>query len=150
MLREYFKSRRTTVKAGLKLGTTALATLIVFALAFPRHIRGDEGKSNHNEELYEKGKELFQSKGCVGCHTIGKGKLVGPDLKGVTQRRSEDWLKKWIKSPDTMVFTDPTAKELLKQYLTPMPNLGLTDDEVNALISYLKHEDSHKGEDGEK
>jgi cytochrome c2 len=125
------------MKAGLKLSILTLAVLIIFTLAFSRYIWS-------KEEPYEKGKELFQSKGCVGCHTIGKGKLTGPDLKGVTQRRSEEWLKKWIKSPDTMVFTDPTAKELLKQYLTPMPNLGLTDEEVNALISYLKHEDSHK------
>ncbi|MGE5442994.1 MAG: c-type cytochrome [Ignavibacteriales bacterium] len=138
------------MKTGPKLGMMALVILIVFTLAFPRHIWSDEDKSNHSEELYEKGKGLFQSKGCAGCHTIGKGKLTGPDLKGVTQRRSEEWLKKWIKSPDTMVFTDPTAKELLKQYLTPMPNLGLTDDEVNALISYLRHEDSHKDEKGEK
>jgi nitrite reductase (NO-forming) / hydroxylamine reductase len=136
------------VKTGLKLGMVTLVILIVFTLTYPRYIWSDEGKSNENKELYAKGKELFQSKGCVGCHTIGKGKLTGPDLKGVTQRRSEEWLKKWIKSPDTMVFTDPTAKELLKQYLTPMPNLGLNDEEVNALISYLKHEDSKDSKKG--
>ena len=123
------------MQTGLKLSVVTLAVLITFTLTLPRYIWS-------KEEPYEEGKGLFQSKGCVGCHTIGKGKLTGPDLKGVTQRRSEEWLKKWIKSPDTMVFTDPTAKELLKQYLTPMPNLGLTDEEVNALISYLKHEDS--------
>jgi cytochrome c2 len=137
------------MKAGIKFSVISLVILVAFILAFPFYTRGDEKKSNHKEETYEEGKELFQSKGCTGCHTIGKGKLVGPDLKGVTQRRSEDWLKKWIKSPDTMILTDPTAKELLKQYLTPMPNLGLTDEEVNALISYLKHED-YKNERKEK
>lgn len=138
------------MKTELKFGVVALVILIAFTLALPSYIWSDEGKSNHKEELYEKGRGLFQSKGCVGCHTIGKGKLTGPDLKGVTQRRSEDWLKKWIKSPDTMVFTDPTAKELLKQYLTPMPNLGLSDEEVDALISFLNHEDSHKDGKEEK
>jgi len=102
--------------------------------------------SAHTEESAEasKGEELFQSKGCVACHTIGDGKLSGPDLQGVTERREEEWLKKWIKSPDTMVFSDPIAKELLAEYMVPMPNQGLTDQEVIEIISYLKYRDSKK------
>jgi len=102
--------------------------------------------SAYSQESAEakKGEELFQSKGCVACHTIGDGKLSGPDLQGVTERREEEWLKKWIKSPDTMVFSDPIAKELLAEYMVPMPNQGLTDQEVIEIISYLKYRDSKK------
>jgi len=88
------------------------------------------------------GQETFKSKGCGACHSIGKGKISGPDLLGVTERRDEEWLKKWLKSPDTMVFTDPIAKEMLKEYMVPMPNLGLTDEQVVYLIEYFKYEDS--------
>jgi cytochrome c2 len=33
---------------------------------------------------------------CTACHTYGKGIKVGPDLKGVTERRKRDWLLKFI------------------------------------------------------
>ena len=36
-------------------------------------------------------KALFEQK-CAACHTIGKGRLVGPDLAGVNKRRSKKWL----------------------------------------------------------
>jgi nitrite reductase (NO-forming) len=89
----------------------------------------------------EKGKEIYTNKGCVACHTIGDGKLSGPDLLGVTKRREEQWLKNWLKSPETMLQTDPIAKEMLKEFYVPMPNLGLTDEEIEQLIIYFKKND---------
>ena len=94
------------------------------------------------EDPVKLGAETFKTKGCVACHTIGKGKLSGPDLLGVTQRREEEWLKKWLKSPDTMVMTDPIAKEMLKEHLVPMPNQNLSDEQIVYLIEYFKSEDS--------
>jgi len=98
-----------------------------------------EASEKPDEELVAKGKELFNSN-CTSCHTIGKGKLVGPDLLGVTDLRSDQWLHKWIINPDQMLQSDPVAKELLKEFMVPMPNLGLTDQQVTALIAYLKSE----------
>ena len=43
-----------------------------------------------------------------------------------------------------MIYTDPIAKQLLQEYLAPMPNLGLTDRKIGALISCFKHVDSEK------
>ena len=122
----------------LKLHTIKSIPVLVFVffLLFSISALGDE-----NPEV-AKGKDLYQAKGCVACHTIGDGKLSGPDLKGVTERREEEWLKKWLKSPDKMVFTDPIAKEMLAEYMVPMPNQGLTDEEVVAIITYLKYEDA--------
>lgn len=86
----------------------------------------------------EQGKQVFDQK-CVGCHTIGQGDRVGPDLKGVTQRRDRAWLEQWISAPDRMIGQgDPIARELLSKYKTPMPNLGLTRDQVLAVISYIE------------
>ena len=84
------------------------------------------------------GEALFTAKGCNACHTIGGGDLVGPDLAGVTERRTEEWLTKWLTAPDQMLASDPDAQAMLAQYNNvPMPNLGLKPDEVAALIAYL-------------
>ncbi len=89
------------------------------------------------------GETLFKQK-CAACHTIGGGKLVGPDLKGVTGRRDRAWLARWIKEPDKVLAEgDETARQLFEQYnKIPMPNLGLTDSEVAALIAYFESVDS--------
>ena len=83
------------------------------------------------------GESLFTEKGCTVCHTVGGGDKVGPDLAGVTERRTEEWLTNWLTAPDQMLTSDPDAQAMLAKYNTVMPNLGLTPDEVAALIAYL-------------
>ena len=89
----------------------------------------------------KRGQSLFQNRGCTGCHTIGKGKRAGPDLAGVTQRRSLDWLRRWLANPTPMFDSDSTAKALLAEFNnTKMPNLRLKPDEVDALLQYIQQE----------
>lgn len=85
------------------------------------------------------GEAIFKTK-CTACHTIGAGKLVGPDLDGVTTRRDMQWLTDWILAPDKMIAAkDPAAIQLLQEYNNvPMPNYGLTDAQVAALITYME------------
>lgn len=85
-----------------------------------------------------KGATLFQQK-CAACHTIGEGDSVGPDLEGVTERRDEAWLHKWLKDPAGMIASgDPTAKQLSEQYPMTMPNLGLSDQQIENLIAHME------------
>jgi mono/diheme cytochrome c family protein len=87
----------------------------------------------------ETGEEIFQSL-CAACHTIGKGKLVGPDLAGVTSRREEGWLHRQIKEPDALIAeNDPIAMQLLQEADDmAMPPLDMSDEQVVAVIAYLK------------
>lgn len=85
----------------------------------------------------DEGSTVFSTK-CSACHTIGKGKLVGPDLKGITSSQPKAWLEKWISSPSAAVASgDPTATALVKQYPMQMPDLGLSQADVDAVIAYI-------------
>lgn len=86
------------------------------------------------------GENLFKAKGCTACHAYGK-RLTGPDLKGVTQRRTFAWMEQQILHPDVMTKEDPIAKELLATYMVQMSNQGLKPEEAKAVIEYLKKMD---------
>ncbi len=83
------------------------------------------------------GKALFEEK-CTGCHTIGGGKMVGPDLKGITDQRDLQWIKDFILDPEKMINSDADAKKLYEEYNNfLMPNLGLSADQVDQIVAYL-------------
>ena len=85
----------------------------------------------------EQGQAIFEQK-CKACHTIGGGRLVGPDLKGVTANRDVDWLVGFITAPDKVIAAgDPIAQQLVQQYGLPMPNLGVTEADARAVLAYL-------------
>ena len=93
----------------------------------------------------ESGKSLFATRGCVACHTLGQGKRVGPDLKGVSKRRSAEWLTKFMAKPSEMLANDPTAKKLLKEFSNvPMPDPGLADSDVKSLLLFFQAYDKGK------
>jgi cytochrome c2 len=86
----------------------------------------------------DQGRTIFEQK-CTACHTIGGGKKVGPDLKGVTTRRDQAWLTRWLSAPDQMLAQkDPTAIQLLQENNNvPMPNMALAPADVAALLAYF-------------
>jgi mono/diheme cytochrome c family protein len=87
----------------------------------------------------ESGKQIFQ-KSCAACHSIGGGRLVGPDLAGVTDRRPEDWLLKFTKSSQTLVKSgDKTAMALFEEFnKIPMPDQALSDEQIKKVLAHIK------------
>jgi mono/diheme cytochrome c family protein len=84
-------------------------------------------------------KGIFQKR-CTGCHTYGKGVKVGPDLKGVTDRRDRGWLLKFIRSSSSVIQSgDPTAVTLFAQYKKErMPDwTDFTPQQIGAIIDYF-------------
>ncbi|MCW8821371.1 MAG: cytochrome c oxidase subunit II [Sulfurovum sp.] len=79
----------------------------------------------------DKGKELYESNGCSGCHSIDTDSiLVGPSLKGIGAKYDAAYLKNAILTPDKDVPEGFTAGI--------MPPFALPDADVAAIIKYMK------------
>ncbi len=85
------------------------------------------------------GENLFKAT-CATCHTIGKGRLVGPDLKGVNDLREQDWLIRFIRSSQKLIKeNDPVAVEIFKEYnKIPMPDHNFTNNEILSILDYIQ------------
>ena len=92
-----------------------------------------------DENMAAKGKEVFKAN-CTACHKIKK-KYIGPALKGVTKRRSPEWIMNMIMNPDEMLAKDPVAKALITKYNAPMAKQSLTEEEVRSILEYFRLKD---------
>jgi cytochrome c551/c552 len=58
----------------------------------------------------------FFRQNCASCHTIGGGRLTGPDLENVTQREERAWLVQFLQNPKAMIGSgDPYALKLQQE-----------------------------------
>ena len=116
----------------IRISKLGLCAVVVGALALSASVAQAQDA--------KKGKAVYTSKGCGACHAINKpgAKMSGPDLGGVTQRRTHDWLKKWLKDPNAMFGSDSTADAILAEAKNvKMPNLKLSDSDIESLIAYM-------------
>jgi protein SCO1/2 len=92
-----------------------------------------------NYSLHDKPGSFLFAKACGGCHSIGHGDIVGPDLAGVLDRRDHEWLRRFLREPDRMrAEKDPLTVELDEKYPgAKMPNLNLSNSDVDDLFAYL-------------
>lgn len=84
------------------------------------------------------GESLFVQN-CKACHQLDQ-RMVGPALSGVTDRRSEEWLFKLIRSSQSMIASgDSAAVALFNEYnQVPMPDQNLSDEEIGGLLAYIR------------
>lgn len=98
--------------------------------------------------IAQKSGEAIFKETCTACHTIGKGKLVGPDLANVQDARPQEWLIKFIKSSQTVIKSgDKYADSLFKAFnQMPMPDhANLSDNEIKGVLAYIKSQSSTAG-----
>lgn len=87
----------------------------------------------------ESAEQLFKQT-CAACHTINKGRLVGPDLANVDKRRSEDWIFKFVKSSQAMIKSgDPDAVAIFEEYnKVIMPDPPISESQIREILGYIK------------
>ncbi|GAB4249983.1 MAG: c-type cytochrome [Vicingaceae bacterium] len=85
------------------------------------------------------GEKLFKAN-CAACHTVSSKKLVGPGLEGVNDKYEEDWLIKWIKDSQALIKAgDADAVKVFEENnKVVMPPQPLSDEEVKAVLAYIK------------
>ena len=90
--------------------------------------------------MIEQGEQLAQNQGCIACHSLDGSAGVGPTWKGMVGKNEilvdgssvlvdDDYLKESILNPNA---------KLVKGYAPIMPPAQLTEDQLDALVAYLK------------
>ncbi len=80
---------------------------------------------------------------CMNCHTIGGGRLTGPDLKDVTQRQTREWLAEFLLNPKAVLDSgDPYAQKIFEESRrVPMPlSPGMTQERADNLLDLIEAE----------
>lgn len=86
--------------------------------------------------MVAEGEKIFKAK-CSACHKISK-RFIGPGMKGITERRTPEWIMNMILNPEEMVQKNQIAMDLLKEYNAPMANQSLTEDEARKILEYFR------------
>src|ERR1035438_6287324 len=102
--------------------------IILFSLLNPNLSYALDGKTIFNRE-------------CIACHGIGTGRKVGPDLEGLSKRRSIDWIFKFINNSAQLIASgDPQAKKVFEEFgKMPMPPHSFTQAEIASIVDYINN-----------
>ncbi len=124
---------------------TTVGAAVVVGFLYPQFDVPRAAKGKDTVRAEARGKELFVSKGCIGCHSIQtlgvRGGTRAPDLSDVARRAAtripgvpaEEYIREHItRGSDPKYFTVPG-------YPPIMPPFGqtLTEEQLRDLVAYL-------------
>lgn len=93
-----------------------------------------------DDSMVARGTTIYNSK-CIACHKLNEEKLVGPGWKGVTDRRTPEWIMNFITNTNVMLDSDLVAQQLMVTCTTRMPNQNLSDDQARAVLEFMRKND---------
>jgi len=84
--------------------------------------------------------EDYFKQNCTMCHSIGGGRLIGPDLGGVTKRKDRAWLIRFLQDPKSMIDSGDSYASQLHQdangVVMPTPP-SMTPALADSILNYL-------------
>jgi mono/diheme cytochrome c family protein len=89
-----------------------------------------------DEALAKQGADVFALK-CSACHKL-EARYVGPQLGGVLERRTPEFVMNMMLNPAEMVEKHPETRKLLGEYMLAMPNQNVTQEEARAVLEYIR------------
>ncbi|RPD46614.1 cytochrome c [Paracnuella aquatica] len=93
-----------------------------------------------DQKMVASGKAVYEMK-CQSCHKLTDEKMVGPGWKGVTDRRTPEWIMNFSTNVDEMLQKDPAAQKMLEECLVRMPNQNLSDEDARAILEFMRNND---------
>lgn len=93
-----------------------------------------------DETMIAAGKNVYDVK-CSSCHKTTDEKLVGPGWKGVTDRRTPEWIMNFVTNTEEMIEKDTAAQNMLGQCLVKMPNQNLSEQDARSVLEFMRKND---------
>ncbi|MBT6447589.1 MAG: c-type cytochrome [Flavobacteriaceae bacterium] len=84
-----------------------------------------------------KGKSLFNAN-CASCHKLNK-KLIGPALRGASERHEKEWLYSWVRNSASMIKSgDSDAIAIYEEYNKVAMNSfpQLSNEDIDNILAY--------------
>lgn len=91
-----------------------------------------------DKKLASEGQELFQKK-CTTCHALDQ-KRIGSALRGITNRRTPEWIMNMMLNPDGMIKENKAAKELFEEMKVRMNPQDVNETDARKILEYLRTE----------
>ena len=125
----------TSMARNIFYGGTVFFVLLFLALTYRNEqiLPTRDNRANLTEKVVA-GKRIWETRNCVGCHTLlGEGAYFAPELGNVYKRRGGDaggaeFIKAWIKA-------QPTGTPGRRQ----MPQFNLSETELDEIAAFLKY-----------
>jgi mono/diheme cytochrome c family protein len=93
-----------------------------------------------DDKMIAEGQNVYNVK-CASCHKTTDEKLVGPGWKGVTDRRTPEWIMNFVTNTEEMLQKDTAAQNMLEICLVKMPNQNLAENDARSVLEFMRKND---------